>query len=107
MRTGQRRELITFRRSCVTTQSSFGEQVTTVSTVEEDVWAAVRTVRSDEVFLDQERRVRTLKEFNIRYSTGITESMSVVHDSKTYDIKSIEDPQERHRELVILGEIVT
>lgn len=108
MRAGRLREIITIRnRSISGTQSSFGEWETSVSTLATGVWCRVRTITADEVFLDQERKLRTVKEFTIRYRGSVSETGSIVHDGSTYDIKSIENPDERDRMLVIIGEKVT
>lgn len=44
--------------------------------------------------------------FTIRYQAGMTGAKRIVYDSRTFDIKSVVDPEEKHRELVIMTDEV-
>lgn len=39
----------------------------------------------------------------VRYLTGITTSMRIMHGSREFDIQAVIDPGERHRELEIMA----
>lgn len=44
--------------------------------------------------------------FTLRYRSGMTGAKQIVYDSRTFDIQSVVDPEEKHRELVILADEV-
>lgn len=42
--------------------------------------------------------------FTMRYRTGMTGAKTIVYGTRTFDIKSVVDPEEKHRELDILAD---
>jgi SPP1 family predicted phage head-tail adaptor len=44
--------------------------------------------------------------FEMRYRTDITGATRIVYDARTFDVKSIVDPEDRHVVLVILADEV-
>lgn len=46
-------------------------------------------------------------EIEMRYREDVTGATAIVYGSRTFDVKSIVDPQERHVILIILAEEVT
>jgi SPP1 family predicted phage head-tail adaptor len=45
-------------------------------------------------------------EFTIRYRPGMTSAKTLLYETRTFDIKSVVDPEEKHRELVIMTDEV-
>jgi SPP1 family predicted phage head-tail adaptor len=43
----------------------------------------------------------------MRYRDDLTGATSLLYDGRTFDIKSIADPEERHRELHLLAEEIS
>ena len=42
--------------------------------------------------------------FTIRHREGVTGATRLLYDGRTFDIKSVVDTEERHRELILLAE---
>ncbi|MMZ49680.1 Phage head-tail joining protein [compost metagenome] len=70
------------------------------------VWAAVEPLRGREYFaaaaVNQERTVR----FRMRYRPNITAEMRLLYERRVFDIKSVIDVNEAHRELHLMCEEV-
>lgn len=89
------------------------EQVTetrTSSGAVTETWAVFATVRARvesltgrEYFAAQQVQAENQKRFTIRYIPGITYKMRIKYNSNYYDITSIINPDERNRELILMG----
>ena len=44
--------------------------------------------------------------FVMRYRTGLTGAKTLIYDGRTFDIKSVVDPEEKHRELIVMSDEV-
>lgn len=44
--------------------------------------------------------------FTMRYRSGMTGAKTLIYDSRTFDIKSVVDPEEKHRELQLMTDEV-
>jgi SPP1 family predicted phage head-tail adaptor len=44
--------------------------------------------------------------FTLRYRTDLTGAKTLVYDGRTFDVKSIVDPEEKHRELIAMTDEV-
>ena len=44
--------------------------------------------------------------FTMRYRTGMTGAKTIIYDGRTFDIKSVADPEEKHRELQLMTDEV-
>jgi SPP1 family predicted phage head-tail adaptor len=67
-----------------------------------DIWAAVEPLQGRELFAAQEHHSEVTTRIRIRYRPGITAAMRVAFDGRLYNIRSIIDREERHRELQLL-----
>lgn len=65
------------------------------------VWAKKRPLRGRELMAAQAAQSETTVMFYTRYLSGINSTMRIVHDGEYYDIASVIDVDERHRELEI------
>ncbi len=99
MRAGRLRDKITIQQPSVTVDS-VGEAVTTWSDFITRR-ASVTPFRSNEFVKFDQEQVETRVVFSLRYVTGITNKMRIVLSGKYYDIISIVDDENRHRELFI------
>ena len=109
MRPGKRRHQIKIQNLTLTRNTTSGEMKKSWSSFSTDIWAGIEYLKGTEYFggsrLPQELSQKHLI-FTTPYSTGIEETMRVVYGANNYDIIAIEDPNERHIELKILGELV-
>lgn len=44
--------------------------------------------------------------FTLRYQSGLSGAKQIVYDGRTFDIQSVVDPEEKHRELIVLADEV-
>jgi len=66
------------------------------------VWAAVEPLRGREYFAAQQVNAETTTRIRIRYRAGVTSAMRGRYGSRTYDIVSVIDVDERHVELQLM-----
>ena len=64
--------------------------------------ARIRTLRNSERVVAEAEESGVEKEITIRYFAGITTAMRVVHGSTYYDIRGIDNKEERNREINLL-----
>jgi SPP1 family predicted phage head-tail adaptor len=102
MRAGKLRHIITIQRP-TDTRNDYGEVV--------EGWEDVITTRASaeplqgrEYFASQQVRSETTTRFRIRWpGMPITPDMRVMFEGRAYDIDSVIDPNERHRELHVMA----
>lgn len=66
-------------------------------------WAAVEPLQGREFFESQQTQAQVTTRFRLRYLPGVTPAMRISYEGREYDIQSVIDPEERHRELVIMA----
>jgi len=66
------------------------------------VWAGVNTVTGREKWANRHTSHNYDAAVSIRYRSDITESMRIIYNGRTLQIKTIIDVNERRRELVLL-----
>jgi SPP1 family predicted phage head-tail adaptor len=64
--------------------------------------AAVEPLRGQEYFASRQLQSSTTTRIRIRYVSGITTKMRVVHASRYYAIEGIINPESRNRELQLM-----
>ncbi len=101
MRAGRMREQIVIQ-SVSEARTSTGAIDPTWSTFA-TVRCAVKPLVGREYFAAQAVNTANQVEFRIRYLSGVTTKMRISHDSKIYDIQSVIDIRDIHRELVLMG----
>lgn len=104
MRAGRLRHRVTLQQLTQVPDGGGGytEDWTDVATV----WAAVEPLRGQERYEAQQVQATLSHRITIRYRAGVEPSMRVVHDGRVFNVLSVIDPQERHRELQLLVEEV-
>lgn len=90
---GRLRHRITFQQQS-STQDGYGEQVNTWSNLK-TVWASVEPLHGRERFAAQQVHSETTTRIKMRYQAGIESKMRALYGSKTYDILSVIDLEER------------
>lgn len=70
------------------------------------VWADVQPISGKEYFGAAAIKAEKLVRFKIRYIQGITNDMTVEFEGKTYSVKSIIDTDMRHKELILVCEVI-
>lgn len=68
--------------------------------------ARVEPLEGRELLMAQQIGMQRPHRFTIRYRTGMTGAKTIIYDSRTFDIKSVMDPEEKHRDLIITAEEV-
>lgn len=108
MQSGRLRNRISIISPLTTARSTDGAPIVTYSTLLSDVWCEVQNVTARENFKNDMRWAVTDKIFRIRYSTqAIGPKCKIVYNSENYDVQSVVDIQERHKELEIVGRKTT
>lgn len=66
------------------------------------MWAAVEPFKGEEYIQLQNTQAELTAKVTIRYLPGIKPAMRVLYGDRVFDIKSVIDPEERHRELQLM-----
>ena len=66
------------------------------------VWAAVEPLRGNEFFTAQQVNAEVTGRVVIRYLSGITPEVRVLFGTRTFEILSVIDVDERHEELQLM-----
>jgi SPP1 family predicted phage head-tail adaptor len=99
---GLLRHTIKIQRKTVT-QDTFGADVPTWSDVSSSVRANVVPITGSETFNDPQLTSQEVKEFHIRYRSGIKTRDRIIYNNISYNIEEIIDEEERRRKLIITG----
>ena len=83
-------------------QKASGEPDTTWTNLLTGVSASIEPLSGRELFAAQEHHSEIEVRIRVRYRSGLTAAMRVVHDGLYYDIAAIIDPELRHRELQLM-----
>jgi SPP1 family predicted phage head-tail adaptor len=67
------------------------------------LWAMIKTVQGREYFAAASTQNEKTTRFVVRYTTGIDESMRIVHKDKVYEIESVINDDEMNKTLTIIG----
>lgn len=78
---------------------SLGEPIATWASFAADIAAAAEPTRGREFFAAEGIHAEAPMLFVIRYKSGVTPLMRVVYDGDTWEIKSVVDFRELHREM--------
>jgi len=66
------------------------------------VWAAIEPLRGREYFDAQQINAEVTSRIRIRYRPGIKPKMRVVYGERIFDIQSVIDVEERHKEIHLM-----
>lgn len=100
MKIGKMNRRITIRSKTVTkdTEGITQNVWSTVATV----WAWVEPLRGKEYFEAAATNAENTVRFHIRYMSGLTSKMQVLYESRLFNINSVIDIDERHREMQLI-----
>lgn len=70
------------------------------------VWSRVEPLQGREQILAMQTGMQRPYRFTLRYRPGVTGAKMLQYDGRRFDITSVVDPEERHRQLVIMAEEV-
>lgn len=108
MQAGKLRQRISVISPISTARSTDGAPVVTFSTTLKDVWCEVQNISARENFRNDMRWAVTDKIFKIRYTTvTIGPKDKIVYSGENYDVQSVIDVGERHREFELVGRKTT
>jgi len=103
MRAGRLNRQISVISPRTTARTSEGAPIVTQTTVLR-AWANVEPLSGSEMFRGDYRYADDTVKFTIRYSTeGIAPNMSVICTGSTYNILSVLDSSNAHREMVLIA----
>lgn len=66
------------------------------------IWSSIEPVRGREYFQAASVNAENTIRFRIRYRQGIRPSMRLIYSGRIFDIKSVIDVNERHREIELM-----
>lgn len=104
MRAGQMRRTVTIR-TMTRTPDGMGGYTETPTDVT-GIPARIDPLEGREQVEAMQTGMQRPHRFYLRYRDGMTGATQLVYDSRTFDIKSVVDPEEKHRELHILADEV-
>jgi SPP1 family predicted phage head-tail adaptor len=97
---GKMRHVIKIQQKAET-RNTFGEPVITWSDVSSSVRAQIVPISGSETFNDPKMTSQEIKEFHIRYRSGLTPKDRIIWKNISYNIEEIINEDERNRKLVI------
>ncbi|MGB9780623.1 phage head closure protein [Caldanaerobacter sp.] len=100
MNIGELRHRITIQQP-VESSNTFGEVEKTWQDVA-TVWASIEPLRGREYFNSQQINAEVTTQIRIRYRPGIKPKMRVVYGERIFDIQSVIDVEERHKEIHLM-----
>ncbi|MDY6844231.1 MAG: phage head closure protein [Thermodesulfobacteriota bacterium] len=106
MRSGTLRHKASFIKSTISSYTSLGEPVDAISTYASNVWVSIKQLGGDEIFINDQRRYRSVIEINARYTSGIVPSMKLSYGGNQYNILNVENVEMRNKELKIRAELI-
>jgi SPP1 family predicted phage head-tail adaptor len=91
-----------------TTQDNYGETITDVNLWPTflTVWASVEPINGKEFFAAEQVNASVSTRIRIRYLTGVKPAMAVLYGTRIYNIISVIDYQEQHKEMQLMCEEV-
>lgn len=101
---GRKNRRVTIRGTTTTPDGSGGYTETPVDIA--TVWMRVVPLDGREQILAMQTGMVRPYRFEATYRSDVTGATTLVYDGRTFDIKSVVDVEERHRELHILAEEV-
>lgn len=99
MRAGLMRRKITIRTMTQTPDGGGGYTETPSDVTGVD--ARVEPLEGTELLRAMQTGMQRPHRFTLRYRTGLNGAKTIIYDGRTFDIKSIADPEEKHRELIV------
>jgi len=100
MHIGDLRRRITIQQQS-SIQDSYGEPVNTWTDIA-TVWASVNPINGREFFAGMQVKSEITTRITIRYLSTVKSSMRAIYRDITYDIQSVIDLNERHREMELM-----
>lgn len=101
MRAGPLRHKVTIQHRTASTDE-YGGQIQTWSDFASNVGASINNLSGREFLAAQAAQSEASVRFTMRYVAGVDARMRIVYKGKFHNILNITDPEERHRELIIL-----
>lgn len=99
---GKLRHRVTLQTKTTTTDAGGGTTETWTDTA--TVWAAVEPLEGTERLRAMQVSPTLSHRIRMRYRADVTTAMQVVYNGRAFDITSVVDVSERHRELQMLAE---
>ena len=89
-----------------TDQDGYGEKIEDTALWNNFItcWASILPISGREFFIAQQVNATVTTRIKIRYTSAITPGMRVVFGEKVYDIKTVLDIEERHKEIHLMCE---
>lgn len=100
MNIGAMRHRITIQQ-LVESSNTFGEVEKTWQDVA-TLWASIEPLRGREYFDSQQINAEVTTRIRIRYRPGIKPKMRAVYGERIFDIQSVIDVEERHKEIHLM-----
>lgn len=83
-----------------------GGTTDTVVALASNIPARVEPLQGNELLRAQQTGMQRPHRFTLRYRSDVTGATTLLYDGRTFDIKSIADPEEKHRELIVQADEV-
>lgn len=101
MRAGKLRHFTTIEAP-TSGQDKYGEPIEAWGTFLQ-VWASREDLAGREFFAAQQTGTEVTTRFRMRYQFGITPTMRINADGVLYDIQSVQDPDGKRRETIVMA----
>lgn len=100
------RRKITIRTDGIAVPDGMGGSTPGTPIDVENVPARVRPLEGRELIQAMQTGMDRPHEFTLRYREGMTGAKTIIYDDRQFDIRSVVDTEEKHRELVIMADEV-
>lgn len=71
-----------------------------------NVWAEVEPLQGNEQLQAMQTGMKRPHRITMRYRAGMSAATTLLYGTRVFDIKSVVDPEEKHRELVLMTDEV-
>jgi len=88
--------------NAVTGQDSMGGQTAGAGSTFATVWASVEALSAREIFAAQQITAQVSHKVTIRWLDGVKAKMAVSFDGRAFDIVGVQNPDGRHKMLILL-----
>jgi len=102
MNVGAMTRQVTIRTVTPGTSDGMGGTLPGTSVDVPNIWAEIEPLQGNEQIQAMQTGMQRPHRVTMRYRPGMSAALTLLYGTRTFDIKSVVDPEEKHRELVLM-----
>ena len=104
MQTGKMTQQVTLRTNAQVSDGGGGYTQTPTDIT--GIWAWVEPLQGNEQLQAMQTGMKRPHRITMRYRAGMAATQTLLYGTRVFDIKSVIDPDEKHRELIVMADEV-